>query len=107
MPKPGFKTITVAEAVFDKFYAKYEADKEDYKEKGIFSFAGYITKILLDTKEQDQLKNVTEMQIITNSLLIGMFEHMLGGSKESAITGLESLKYVMMDFIREFKGNRE
>ena len=107
MPKPGFKTITVAEAVYDKYYAKYEKEADKYKEKGIFSFSGYITKVLLDTKDQDHLKNQTEMLIINNSLLLGMFEYMLGGDKGAAQDGLLHLRYAMMSFVKDLKEQSE
>lgn len=103
MPAAGFRTITVSEDIYDKFYAKYEKEKEEFKEKGIFSFSAYITKILLDRKEQDHFKNITEMMIINNSLLLGMFEFMLGGDKGAAQDGMLHLRYAMMDFVKDYK----
>ncbi len=46
MPKPGFKSITVSEVIYEKYYTIYEKNKEQLKIKGIESFSGYITNVL-------------------------------------------------------------
>ncbi len=43
MPQPGFKSITVSDAVYDKFYHTWKKNKEEYGMKGVNSFSGYIT----------------------------------------------------------------
>ncbi len=55
MPKPGFKSITVSESVYDKFYDVYEKKKDELSMKGVNSFAGYITYML----EENMLKDKT------------------------------------------------
>ncbi len=55
MPKPGFKSITVSESVYDKFYDVYEKNKDELSMKGVNSFAGYITYML----EENMLKDKT------------------------------------------------
>ncbi len=55
MPKPGFKSITVSESVYDKFYDVYEKSKDELSMKGVNSFAGYITYML----EENMLKDKT------------------------------------------------
>ena len=55
MPKPGFKSITVSELVYDKFYDVYEKNKDELSMKGVNSFAGYITYML----EENMLKDKT------------------------------------------------
>ena len=42
MAKPGFKSITVAECVYDKFYSVYDSQKDELKIKGVNSFSAYI-----------------------------------------------------------------
>ena len=40
MPKPGFKSITISETVYEKFFDVYEKNKEKLTMKGVNSFAG-------------------------------------------------------------------
>ena len=53
-PKPGFKTITISEAVYEKFYNVYEKSKETLTMKGINSFAGYVTYMLEQNMQKDK-----------------------------------------------------
>ncbi len=46
MPKPGFKSITVSQNIYDKFFYIYEKKKNDLELKGITSFSGYLTSIM-------------------------------------------------------------
>jgi hypothetical protein len=46
MPKPGFKSITVSENVYKKFFNIYEKRKNDLELKGITSFSGYLTSMM-------------------------------------------------------------
>lgn len=46
MPKPGFKSITVSQNVYDKFFHIYEKKKNDLELKGITSFSGYLTSMM-------------------------------------------------------------
>ena len=55
MPKAGFKSITVSEEVYDKFFDVFEKNKPDLTMKGINSFSGYVTYML----EQTMLKDKT------------------------------------------------
>ena len=54
MPKPGFKSITISETVYEKFYNVYEKSKENLTMKGINSFAGYITYMLEQNMQKDK-----------------------------------------------------
>jgi hypothetical protein len=45
MPKPGFKSITVSENVYNKFYKVCEKNKKGLELKGITSFSGYLTSM--------------------------------------------------------------
>ena len=49
MPKPGFKSITVSEYVYNKFFKVYEKRKNDLELKGITSFSGYLTSMMEET----------------------------------------------------------
>jgi hypothetical protein len=49
MPKPGFKSITVSENVYKKFYESYEKNKKKLELKGITSFSGYMTSLMEET----------------------------------------------------------
>ena len=55
MPKEGFKSITVSESVYDKFYGIYKKNKEDLVMKGVNSFSGYITYMLEDMMQKDKI----------------------------------------------------
>ena len=46
MPKPGFKSITVSENVYKKFFEVYEKNKKELELKGITSFSGYFTSMM-------------------------------------------------------------
>ena len=54
MPKPGFKSITISETVYDKFFDVYKKNKDSLTMKGVNSFAGYITYMLEDTMQKDK-----------------------------------------------------
>ena len=54
MPKPGFKSITISETVYDKFFRVYENSKESLTMKGINSFAGYVTYMLEQNMQKDK-----------------------------------------------------
>lgn len=107
MPPDGFKTVTISEEIFDKIYKKYEKEADTYKEKGIFSFSGYITQLLLEHKHQDDFNDLKELLVINNSLLIGMFDVMMGGDKDTAANNLMHLKMTMFEFVKDFKGRSE
>ena len=54
MPKPGFKTVTLSEAVYDKFNQTYQKNKDELTMKGVNSFAGYVTYLLEDVMKKDK-----------------------------------------------------
>ena len=54
MPKPGFKSITISEAVYDKFNQTYQKNKDELTMKGVNSFAGYVTYLLEDVMKKDK-----------------------------------------------------
>lgn len=54
MPKEGFKSITVSETVYDKFYDVYQKHKDELVMKGVNSFAGYVTYMLEQTMQKDK-----------------------------------------------------
>ena len=46
MPKPGYKSITVSEHVYKKFFKAYEKNKKGLGAKGVRSFSGYLTSMM-------------------------------------------------------------
>jgi hypothetical protein len=54
MPKPGFKSITISEVVYDKFNQTYQKNKDELTMKGVNSFAGYVTYLLEDVMKKDK-----------------------------------------------------
>jgi len=54
LPKEGFKSITVSEIVYDKFFDVYQKNKEDLLLKGVNSFSGYVTYMLEETMQKDK-----------------------------------------------------
>ena len=54
MPKNGFKSITINEIVYDKFYQIFFDSKEKLALKGVNSFAGYVTYCLEDMMRKDE-----------------------------------------------------
>lgn len=53
MPKAGFKSITIAESVYDRFQETYQKNKSSLTLKGVNSFAGYITYMLEENMQKD------------------------------------------------------
>ena len=54
MPKPGFKSITISESVYNRFYDVFNKNKKDLSKKGVNSFAGYVTFLLEDMMQKDK-----------------------------------------------------
>ncbi|MDP3780753.1 MAG: hypothetical protein AABW55_02850 [Thermoproteota archaeon] len=54
MPKEGFKSITVSDTVYDRYYEIYQKNKQELTMKGVNSFAGYITYMLEQTMQKDK-----------------------------------------------------
>ena len=54
MPKAGFKSITLSEEVYDKFYDVFQKNKSELSMKGVNSFAGYVTYLLEDMMLKDK-----------------------------------------------------
>jgi len=54
MPKAGFKSITVSEEVYDKFFDVFEKNKPELMMKGINSFSGYVTYMLEEMMQKDK-----------------------------------------------------
>ena len=49
MPKAGFKSITVSDNVYNRFFGTYERTRRDLELKGITSFSGYLTRMMEET----------------------------------------------------------
>ena len=54
MPKAGFKSITVSENVYDRFYEVYDKSRDDLAMRGVNSFSGYVTHMLEEMMEKDR-----------------------------------------------------
>ena len=70
MPKPGLKSITISESVYDKFHDVYEKNKDKLTMKGVNSFAGYITYMLEDKMQKDKTfaKYAPKLELISIAL---------------------------------------
>jgi hypothetical protein len=55
MPKPGFKSITVSENVYKKFFEIYEKNKKGLELKGVTSFSGYLTSRMQEMMIMDEV----------------------------------------------------
>jgi hypothetical protein len=49
MPKPGFKTITVKEHIFNKYHELYKKAKKEHRLKENTSFSGFVTSMMQET----------------------------------------------------------
>ena len=49
MPKAGFKSITVSDNVYNRFFGTYERTRRGLELKGITSFSGYLTSMMEET----------------------------------------------------------
>lgn len=69
MPRAGFKSITVKEAVYDYFFKKYQENQKYYQlEYGITSFGGFVTwllKRMLDMEEGEEQVVVARFEYLT------------------------------------------
>ncbi|MFQ6025438.1 MAG: hypothetical protein ACE5JT_02860 [Nitrosopumilaceae archaeon] len=54
MPKAGFKSITISESVYNRFYEVFNKNKQELARKGVNSFAGYVTYLLEDMMQKDK-----------------------------------------------------
>jgi hypothetical protein len=54
LPKEGFKSITVSETVYNKFFDIYQKNKDDLVMKGVNSFSGYVTYMLEEMMQKDK-----------------------------------------------------
>lgn len=54
MPKAGFKSITLSETVYDKFFEVYQTNKSKLAMKGVNSFSGYVTSMLEEMMQKDR-----------------------------------------------------
>jgi hypothetical protein len=43
LPEPGFKSVTVSDITYDRFYKWYQLLKLDYQRRGINSFSAFCT----------------------------------------------------------------
>jgi hypothetical protein len=107
MPKPGYKSLTIPEKIFNKIYKQYEKEQDDYKEKGVFSFSGYVTQLLIEQKENQDFKFIKELLVVCNSLLIGMSDTMLGGDRETAKNNLLGMKMLMFQMVKEMRDDEK
>jgi hypothetical protein len=55
MPKPGYKSITVSENVYKKFFEVYEKNRKGLELKGIMSFSGYLTNRMEEMMIKDEV----------------------------------------------------
>ena len=55
MPKPGYKSITVSENVYKKFFEVYEKNRKGLELKGIMSFSGYLTSRMEEMMIKEEL----------------------------------------------------
>lgn len=49
MPKAGFKSITVSDNVYKKFFEAYARSRRELEFRGITSFSGYLTSMMEET----------------------------------------------------------
>ena len=68
MPKPGFKSLTLSEAVYDKFNQTYQKNKGELTLKGVNSFSGYVTYLLEDVMKKDNLQ-ICSLDTTTKELI--------------------------------------
>ena len=55
MPKPGYKSITVSENIYKKFFEVYEKNRKGLELKGIMSFSGYLTSRMEEMMIKDEV----------------------------------------------------
>ncbi len=79
MPKAGFKSITVNEIIYNKFYQIFFDQKEKLSMKGVNSFSGYVTFCLEEMMRKDEtfakftpkieMVSVDDTRVILNDLV--------------------------------------
>ena len=58
LPKPGFKSITVSENVYRRFFDAYAKNKKELEFNGITSFSGYLTSMMEDIMKRYEAKGL-------------------------------------------------
>ena len=53
MPKPGYKSITVSDSVYDRFHDSFQKSREELGRRGIKSFSGYVSYMLEEQMLRD------------------------------------------------------
>jgi len=79
LPKAGFKSITVNEIIYNKFYQIFFDQKEKLAMKGVNSFSGYVTFCLEEMMRKDEtfskftpkieMISVDDTRVILNDLV--------------------------------------
>ena len=79
MPKIGFKSITINDKIYDKFYQIFFDQKEKLVMKGVNSFSGYVTLCLEEMMKKDEtfskfmpkieMISVDEKRVILNDIV--------------------------------------
>jgi len=54
MPKPGFKSLTIPESVYNNIKKDYESQKQLLKKQGIFGLGGYLAYIYYQNRNIPQ-----------------------------------------------------
>ena len=68
MPKNGYKSITIKDSIYDNFEKIYKKNKQKLlSERGITSFAGYMTWILAKLMKKDPItsEHIPRFSVIT------------------------------------------
>jgi hypothetical protein len=55
MPGKGYTTITIPKQIYDKWHKRYEDQKEELYEKGVRSFSAYISTMLEELMERNEV----------------------------------------------------
>lgn len=53
MPKEGYTSLTIGDAVYDSWHEFYESRKNNFRKQGINSLSGLISGILYHVMKQD------------------------------------------------------
>jgi len=71
MPYKGWKTITVKDEVYDYFQGRWLKEKDEYREQGITSFSGFVTKLLFEMIKQEEFPHLRHINTYENRVIIG------------------------------------
>jgi len=74
MPKPGFKSYSIREDLYNSLQKKFEQEKSSLRKKGVTSFSAFLTYLMNQKFESTLLKDhnpmLEKVKIVSNTIIL-------------------------------------